>query len=150
MISSMLERLSNYAIIQKELILRIRRVRSLLIQLIFAGIVGASMWISLVLAKNQSHSPEDHALLLVIIYFTVQVVVLGLIVPTLGAVSITSEKQAKTWESLITTDLTPGQVVSGKMMGIVGVQFYRLLLTDPNLSKTLPFGGASGGWMGLS
>ena len=48
MISSMLERLSNYAIIQKELILRIRRVRSLLIQLIFAGIVGASMWISLV------------------------------------------------------------------------------------------------------
>lgn len=143
MISSMLERLSNYAIIQKELILRIRRVRSLLIQLIFAGIVGASMWISLVLAKNQLHSPEDHALLLVIIYFTVQVVVLGLIVPTLGAVSITSEKQAKTWESLITTDLTPGQVVSGKMMGIVGVQFYLLLLPAPILSMTLLFGGVS-------
>lgn len=142
MILSMLERLPSYAIIQKELILRIRRVRSLLIQLAFAGIVGASMWISVVLG-SQENSPEDHALLLVTIYFTVQVVVLGLIVPTLGAVSITSEKQEKTWESLVTTDLTPGQVVSGKMIGIVGVLFYLLLLPAPILSMTMLFGGVS-------
>lgn len=142
MILSMLERLPSYAIIQKELILRIRRVRSLLIQLIFAGIVGASMWISVVLG-SQANSPEDHALRLVMIYFSVQIIVLGLIVPTLGAISINSEKQAKTWESLIITDLTPGQVVSGKMMGIVGVLFYLLLLPAPILSMTMLFGGVS-------
>ena len=142
MILSMLERLPSYAIIQKELILRIRRVRSLLIQLTFAGIVGVSMWISVVLG-SQASSPEDHALRLVMIYFSVQIIVLGLIVPTLGAISINSEKQAKTWESLIITDLTPGQVVSGKMMGIVGVLFYLLLLPAPILSMTMLFGGVS-------
>ena len=142
MITTMLGRLPSYAIIQKELILRIRRLQSLFIQLTFAVIVGAAMWIS-VISDYRGGSPENHALLLVMIYFTVQVVVIGLIVPALGAVSITSEKQAKTWESLIITDLTPGQVVSGKMMGIVGVLFYLLVLPAPMLSMTMLFGGVS-------
>ncbi|MDE0960481.1 MAG: ABC transporter permease [Planctomycetota bacterium] len=147
MISSLRRRPPSFAIVQKELILRIRRIRSLLIQLIFASIVGIAMWISsvTVLQGNviETRSPEDHALSLVMIYFTIQIIVLGLIVPSLGAVSITSEKQAKTWEPLISTDITPAQVVWGKLLGICGVLFYLLLLPAPILSMTMLFGGVS-------
>jgi len=49
---------SSYAIIQKELIVRIRRTRSLIIQLVFAAVVGSVMWIYSIsqLAFKTKHS----------------------------------------------------------------------------------------------
>jgi len=83
---------SSYAIIQKELIVRIRRTRSLIIQLVFAAVVGSVMWIySISQLTGSRTSPEVHAAQLVGIYFIVQVCAICLVIPLLAAISITTE-----------------------------------------------------------
>ena len=135
---------SSYAIIQKELIVRIRRTRSLIIQLVFAAVVGSVMWIySISQLTGSRTSPEVHAAQLVGIYFIVQVCAICLVIPLLAAISITTEKQAKTWDPLIGSGMRPGQIVRGKLYGILGILFYLLLLPAPLLSLTTLFGGVS-------
>ncbi|MEE2856924.1 MAG: hypothetical protein VX949_05955 [Planctomycetota bacterium] len=135
---------SSYAIIQKELIVRIRRIRSLIIQLVFAAVVGSVMWIySISELAGSRTSPEVHAVQLVGIYFIVQLCAICLVIPLLSAISITTELQAKTWDPLIGSGMRPGQIVRGKLYGILGILFYLLLLPAPLLSMTTLFGGVS-------
>ena len=132
------------AILQKELIVRMRRFRSLIVQLIFAAILGGAMWMySLSATIGGATSPEDHAQTLVAIYFAVQLAALFLIIPALGAVSITTERLGRTWDLLIGTDLSPGEIVRGKLLGILSVTFYFMLLPAPLLAMTTLFGGVS-------
>ncbi|MEC9476044.1 MAG: hypothetical protein VX764_03285 [Planctomycetota bacterium] len=132
------------AIVQKELILRFRRFRSLVIQLIFAAVLGGAMWIaSLNSSIGGSVSPEDHAQWLVTVFFSVQLAALFLVIPALGAVSITTERLGKTWDLLIGTDLSPGEIVRGKLLGLLGMAFYFMFLPAPLLALTSLFGGVS-------
>ncbi|MGE4601920.1 MAG: hypothetical protein AAEJ65_03340 [Planctomycetota bacterium] len=132
------------AILQKELIVRMRRFRSLIIQLIFAAILGGAMWMySLSATIGGATSPEDHAQTLVAIYFAVQLAALFLIIPALGAVSITTERLGRTWDLLIGTDLSPGEIVRGKLLGILSMTFYFMFLPAPLLAMTTLFGGVS-------
>ena len=132
------------AILQKELIVRFRRFRSLIVQLIFAAVLGGSMWMfSLGSGIGGAVSPEDHAQSLVVIYFGVQLGALFLIIPALGAVSITTERLGRTWDLLIGTDLSPGEIVRGKLLGILSMTFYFMFLPAPLLALTTLFGGVS-------
>ncbi|MGE4618677.1 MAG: hypothetical protein AAEJ04_02595 [Planctomycetota bacterium] len=132
------------AILQKELIVRMRRFRSLIVQLIFAAILGGAMWLfSLTAAYSFGYSPEDHAQELVVLYFGLQATVIFLVIPALGAVSITTEKLGRTWDLLVGTDLSPGEIVRGKLLGILSITFYFLLLPAPLLALTTLFGGVS-------
>ncbi|NRA75858.1 MAG: hypothetical protein HRU16_07930, partial [Planctomycetes bacterium] len=132
------------AILQKELIVRMRKFRSLVIQLVFAAILGGAMWIySLTSAIGGATSPEDHAQSLVTVYFGVQLAALFLIIPALGAVSITTERLGRTWDLLIGTDLSPGEIVRGKLLGILSITFYIMFLPAPLLALTTLFGGVS-------
>ena len=132
------------AILQKELIVRMRKFRSLVIQLVFAAILGGAMWIySLGSAIGGATSPEDHAQSLVVVYFGVQLAALFLIIPALGAVSITTERLGRTWDLLIGTDLSPGEIVRGKLLGILSITFYIMFLPAPLLALTTLFGGVS-------
>ena len=88
-------------------------------------------------------APEVHAAQLVGIYFIVQMCAICFVIPLLGAISITTELQAKTWDPLIGSGMKPGQIVKGKLYGILGVLFYLLVLPAPLLSMTTLFGGVS-------
>ncbi len=135
---------TSTALLQKELILRIRRIRSLLVQLTFAALVGGIMWAYTIGQGEQlSEAPEAHAMTLASIYFTIQLIAIGIVIPLLASVSITSEKQSKTWDTLLGTDMSPGQIVWGKLLGIMGALFYLLILPAPLLGFVTIFGGVS-------
>lgn len=134
------------AIVQKELNLRFRRFRSLIVQLVFAAVLGGSMWLASFgsgISRGPWVSPEDHAQWLVTVYFAVQLAALFLVIPAIGAVSITTERLGRTWDLLIGTDLSPGEIVRGKLLSLLGITFYFMFLPAPILALTSLFGGVS-------
>lgn len=76
-------------------------------------------------------------------FFSLQIVLLSIIFPAFAATSFSGERTERSFDLLITSDLTPAELVWGKFIGTFGNATYLLLVTLPVLSVCILFGGVS-------
>ena len=130
-------------IIRKEVFSLVRRNRWFWAQFIYLLVLAAGM--AIIYASNSTFSlpPEILGARLVNKFFTLQIGLVCLIFPGLASTSISAERVEKSFDLLVVSDLTPAELVWGKLLGILGSAFYFLVSTLPILGVCIFFGGLS-------
>ncbi len=130
-------------IIRKEVFSLVRRNRWFWAQFIYLLVLAGGM--AIVYASNSGFRlpPEVLGGKLVGGFFALQLGLVFLIFPGLAATSFSLERAEKSFDLLVVSDLSPAELVWGKLLGILGSAFYFLVSTLPILAVCIFFGGLS-------
>jgi len=130
-------------IIRKEVYSLVRRNRWFWAQFIYLVVIAAGMTIIHVSTAYSGVPAEDVGAALVTGFFSLQLGLVFLIFPGLAATAITSERVEKSFDLLAVSDLSPVEIVWGKLIGILGSAGYFIVSTLPILGVCIFFGGLS-------
>lgn len=130
-------------IIRKEVTALVRRNRWFWVQFIYLVVITAGMAIIHVSTAYAGVPVEQVGAALVTGFFTLQLGLVFLIFPGLAATSISSERIEKSFDLLTVSDLSPVEIVWGKLLGILGSAGYFIVSTLPILGVCIFFGGLS-------
>ena len=72
---------------------------------------------------------------------TIEFILLTFIVPAVTASSISGERERQTLELMLTTQMTPGQIVSGKLMSALSTLMLLVISSFPAIMLVFVFGG---------
>ncbi len=136
------------SMIQKDLVLAMKRNSWMIIQLLYLLVLGFVLAVAIIAWDRDNSSPDSlwstvSTAKVVSTYLFCQVMVICVIFPFLAGNSITREKSEQTWALLRTTALTPGELVRGKYFALVSQCLYVMLLSAPLLVMTTLLGGVS-------
>lgn len=128
-------------VLQRELIVNLRRTRSFVLLFLYVGGLAAVV----AFAWPESGSAKDAAAArqLLNVLFVGQFVLASLLAPTFAAGAISGEKERKTFEMLLASPLQPAAVLTGKLLGAlfqIGLLIFSAL---PVVVLCLPLGGMS-------
>ena len=131
----------------KELRGRMRGPRAFILLTIYLGILGGVM-ILLYLALvnnggNRLNAGQEVGRGLFLTIATVALIEVCVIAPTLTSGSIVGEKERQTYDLLIASQLSPWQIIWGKMISALGFSLLLIVATAPLMSITFLFGGVS-------
>ncbi|HIA26932.1 MAG TPA: hypothetical protein EYN79_02245 [Planctomycetes bacterium] len=132
----------GFPLTQKELFAQVRRPRWFWTQIGYLLVLAVTMAIT-ILSLADRDFVDRVPQVVPAIFMTFQCGLILLIFPLLGAISITSEKSQKAFDLLLISDLTPTELVLGKVSALAGISLYFLLTTMPLLGTTILFGGIS-------
>ncbi len=127
----------------KEVRSLIRRNRYFWAQFIYLAILAVGVVIIIAVSQGKSVDREQIGVRLFWGFFAIQYVLVCLVFPAFAATSFSAEKAEKSFDLLVTTDLSPTELVWGKFLGIFGNCCYFLLVTLPLLGTCILFGGVS-------
>ena len=74
----------------------------------------------------------------------IEFILLMFIVPAVTAASISGERERQTLELMLTTQMTPGQIVSGKLMSALSTLLLLIISSFPVITMVFVFGGITG------
>ena len=134
---------AGYPLAQKELRAMIRRGRFFWAQFMYMAVLAVGVVILIVAELGDSNDPERVSNFVFGGFFLMQTVLVYLIFPAFAATSISGERMEKSFDLVLTTDLTPAEIVWGKFIGVFGSCCYFLIVTLPILTVTVLFGGKS-------
>lgn len=72
---------------------------------------------------------------------TIEFILLTFIVPTVTASSISGERERQTLELMLTTQMTPAQIVNGKLMSALSTLLLLIISSFPAIMMVFVFGG---------
>lgn len=72
---------------------------------------------------------------------TIEFILLTFIVPAVTASSISGERERQTLELMLTTQMTPAQIVNGKLMSALSTLFLLIISSFPAIMMVFVFGG---------
>lgn len=130
----------------KELRSRMRGGRPFLVIQVY---LGAMIWFSYIILSVllQGIGPEAESGLIGVILFValslVQLFMVLFITPGITAVGISKEREQQTFNLLLTTPLTPWQIVTGKLISSIGYLILLTLVSFPVVSAVFFLGGVS-------
>lgn len=75
---------------------------------------------------------------------TIEFILLTFIVPAVTASSISGERERQTLELMLTTQMTPSQIVSGKLMSALSTLLLLIISSFPAIMMVFVFGGITG------
>ena len=131
----------------KELRGRMRGPRAFILLTIYLGILGGVMMLLyLALVRNGGNSlnaGQEVGRGLFLTIATVALIEVCVIAPTLTSGSIVGEKERQTYDLLIASQLSPWQIVWGKMISALGFSLLLIIAIVPLMSITFLFGGVS-------
>lgn len=130
-------------IIVKEVFSLVRRNRWFWAQFLYLLLLAGGMAILYASNSNFTVPPEVLGGRLVIGFFAIQMGLVFLIFPGLASTSISAERVERSFDLLVVSDLTPAELVWGKLLGVLGSAFYFLVSTLPILGVCIFFGGLS-------
>ncbi len=87
--------------------------------------------------------PADVGRMVFHLFFTSVVVVLSLAAPAYAATAITSERELRTYESLLLSGMTPWRIVVGKLLATYGSIILIVVAVSPVVGVAFLFGGIS-------
>jgi ABC-type transport system involved in multi-copper enzyme maturation permease subunit len=133
-----------------ELRLRMRGVRAFWVLFFYAGIAAGTFLIALWVTAWQStvtggpglRQPNLGRIVLHVLAYT-QLTLVLLILPAYSAGAITMEREKRTLEMLRATLLSPGDVVTGKLLVVLALGAMLLLTTLPIAAWSLMLGGVA-------
>jgi len=131
-------------VLQRELLVNLRTVRSFLLLAAYQVILGAVVIIAwpsderLDLSSNPASARR-----LADLFFLSQYVIASLMAPSFAAGAITGEKERMTYELLLATPLRPVAIVIGKMVASLTHLVLIIVASLPIVVLCLPLGGLS-------
>lgn len=143
----MIAKFFGFAMVQKDLILTLKKNRWLLMQFLYLAIFGIVLAFFVNSTGLGFRRYEDPVSVVtsdfVSLYFSLQFLVIGLVFPFLSGSSITSERVEKTWPLLKCTELSPFEIIRGKFFALISLSVYIMMLSAPLLMLTTLIGGVS-------
>src|SRR5262245_19565022 len=133
-------------------ILRFSRRRVHATRIIYAVILLVTIsyiWFAMTTYRRRSapglHDQAQLAATIFLVFFVVQLAIVGLVTPIMVAGAIADEKEGRTLEFLLATDLRAREIVLGKLAARVASVFLVLLTGVPVLALLQFFGGIDPG-----
>ncbi len=140
-------------IYKRETMVSARSFRLTLVLLIFNGILALvallNMYSTLVRVKLTAEVQYSSFLDLYLFVAVMEFVMVVFIMPALTAGSISGERERRTLDIMLSTKLTPAQIVVGKLMAALGTMGLLIASSLPILSLVFIYGGVSLLDMGL-
>lgn len=132
---------------KRENMVSARSFRLPLILLVFNGILGIVALLNMysVIAQVKISASIQYSSFLQI-YIFVAAIEFGLlmfIMPAITAGSISGERERQTLELMLTTQMTPWQIVSGKLMSAFSTLFLLIVTSFPILAIVFVYGGVT-------
>jgi ABC-type transport system involved in multi-copper enzyme maturation permease subunit len=134
-------------VLVKELRGRMRGPRAFILLTMYLAILGGvALLIYVAVASNSGSSVETGRTIGKALFFTIAIVALievCVITPSLTAGSIAGEKERQTYDLLIASQLSPWQIVWGKLGAALAFALLLVLAVVPLMSLAFLFGGIS-------
>lgn len=132
---------------KRENMVSARSFRLPLIILVFNGILGIVALLNMysVIAQVKLSASIQYSSFLQI-YIFVAAIEFGLlmfIMPAITAGSISGERERQTLELMLTTQMTPWQIVSGKLLSAFSTMFLLIVTSFPILALVFVYGGVT-------
>lgn len=122
-----------------------RSLRLPLILTVFNGILCAVALLNMysVVSQVRATATIQYSSFMEIYEFvaTIEFILLTFIVPAVTASSISGERERQTLELMLTTQMTPGQIVSGKLMSALSTLMLLVISSFPAIMLVFVFGG---------
>ncbi len=122
-------RLDN-PVLGRELIEQLRMPRAFIIQAVFLLLLSAIVLVAWPPEAVEMAEQAHHSKRIFDTFAIGQIILLALIAPILAAPSIASERERRSLDLLMTSPLTPGEIVQGKLLSAI---VYLLLLSVSSL-----------------
>ena len=137
---------------KREARVNVRSIRLPMIVMVFNGILSAVALLNMysVMAQVRASASIQYTSFMQMyeLLAALEFIMLLFIVPALTAASISGERERQTLDLMLTTLLTPAQIVSGKLMSARSVMVLLVVSSFPPISMVLVFGGIT--WMDLA
>lgn len=132
---------------KRENMVSARSFRLPLILLVFNGILGIVALLNMysVIAQVKISASIQYSSFLQIYMFvaSIEFGLLMFIMPAITAGSISGERERQTLELMLTTQMTPWQIVSGKLMSAFSTLFLLIVTSFPILALVFVYGGVT-------
>ena len=129
-----------------------RSIRISMIVMVFNGVLSAVALLNMysVMAQVKASASIQYTSFMQMyeLLASLEFIMLLFIVPALTAASISGERERQTLDLMLTTLLTPAQIVSGKLLSALSVMVLLVVSSFPPISMVLVFGGIT--WMDLA
>lgn len=106
-------------------------------------LVGLQLFIYYAVTQNSVGSSSDVGQMLFGFSSAIELLLLATITPPLTASAISNEHQQKTFDMLISTPLTPAQILRGKLLASMNYLFLLIFASLPISSVVFLFGGVT-------
>ncbi len=133
-------------VLQRELLVNLRTVRSFVLLFVFQLLLGAIVvvaWPAGGRLDLTQPAETGRPLMLVDLFFLGNFVLASLMAPSFAAGSITGEKERKTYEMLLASPLHPTAIVAGKLVAALAHLAVLVFASLPVVMLCLPLGGVS-------
>lgn len=134
-------------VLVKELRGRMRGARAFILLTAYLGILGVvTVLLYIAVATNSGNSFDAGRQIGQALFYVIAVVALiqvCMITPALTAGSIAGEKERQTYDLLIASQLTPFQIIWGKMAAALAFALLLIVAVVPLMSLAFLFGGVS-------
>lgn len=130
-------------ILVKELLSTFRTPLFVRFLYVATGIVGIIVLMSGALAASGDTAPSDVGQVVFHLFFGISVAVVSLVAPPAASTTVTAEREAETYESLILTGMRPKRIVWGKFLATYAVFALVLVAFSPVVGIAFLFGGVS-------
>lgn len=130
---------------KRETMVGARSFRLAVIMLVFNGLLAVVALLSMysVIARVQVTAEIRYSSFLELYSFvaTMEFIMLVLIIPAITAGSISGERERQTLELMLTTKMTPGEIVIGKLMSSFSTVALLIVSSFPVLALVFVYGG---------
>lgn len=137
---------------KREARVNARSIRIPMIVMVFNGVLSAVALLNMysVMAQVKASASIQYTSFMQMyeLLASLEFIMLLFIVPALTAASISGERERQTLDLMLTTLLTPAQIVSGKLLSALSVMVLLVVSSFPPISMVLVFGGIT--WMDLA
>lgn len=132
---------------KRETMVSARSFKLALILLVFNGILALvallNMYSTLAQVRLTAEIQYSSFLDLYVFVAVLEFVMLIFIMPALTAGSISGERERQTLDLMLTTRMTPAQIVLGKMMASLGTMSLMIISSFPILAMVFVYGGVT-------
>lgn len=130
---------------KREARVNARSIRIPMIVMVFNGVLSAVALLNMysVMAQVKASASIQYTSFMQMyeLLASLEFIMLLFIVPALTAASISGERERQTLDLMLTTLLTPAQIVSGKLLSALSVMVLLVVSSFPPISMVLVFGG---------
>ena len=123
----------------------LRSIKIFVIQTIYVSILTFALYLVWSISVADINSSQNVGKNILLTLSIIQFILVALICPSFTCGAITSEKERQTYDLLVTSLLTPGEIISGKVMYSLAYSSLFLLSSLPLTCTVFFFGGVSPG-----
>jgi len=128
-------------ILERELKTRMRTVKTSILLMVYLLIM--SLIVTVFFLTNQNNFNPKVAVNIYHVIATAQFIILMMMLPAISAVSVSGERERQTLDLMLCTDISPWQIVFGKIFSSLSFILLIVIATLPFMGIVFLYGGVS-------